>query len=201
MNDYNLTPEDRAAYPLTCEAREAMAAISEEIAAETEEALRTASRLEKRALSIRLNMAKLTKTFLCFHYHRVPLPEQFAGNRRVLEREGLFDAFVGDRAAFDRLTEDERAEWTQFAEASFMLHRAFIDQHLARLDAAQRDSSPKAAAQIFESRIVLGTLYEVLRRWRAWRADRGYFPLEWWTYADEPWAEAEADAEETGDGE
>ena len=82
-----------------------------------------------------------------------------------------------------------------------MLHRAFIDQHLARLDAAQRDSSPKAAAQIFESRIVLGTLYEVLRRWRAWRADRGYFPLDRWTYADEPWAEAEADAEETGDGE
>ena len=184
MNDYNLTQEDRAAYPLTYEAREAMAAISERAAAEAEEALKTASKLEKRALSIRLNMAKLTKTFLCFHYHRVPLTEQFAGNRRVLEREGLFD--------------DERAEWMQFAEASFMLHRAFIDQHLARLDAAKRDSSPKAAGQIFESRIVLGTLYEILCAWRAWRADRGLFPFNRWTYEDEPWAEQEEDA---GDGE
>ncbi|MBQ3707769.1 MAG: hypothetical protein II889_07660 [Clostridia bacterium] len=198
MNDYNLTQEDRAAYPLTYEAREAMAAISERAAAEAEEALKTASKLEKRALSIRLNMAKLTKTFLCFHYHRVPLTEQFAGNRRVLEREGLFDAFVGDRAAFDSLSDDERAEWMQFAEASFMLHRAFIDQHLARLDAAKRDSSPKAAGQIFESRIVLGTLYEILCAWRAWRADRGLFPFNRWTYEDEPWAEQEEDA---GDGE
>ena len=199
MNDYNLTASDRERFPLTCGTREALCGISERYAAEYEAALKTAEKLEKRALSISLNMAKLTKTFLCFHYHRVPLDEQFAGNLRVLEREGLLEDFIGDRAAFDKLTDDERAEWTQFAEASFMLHRAFIDQHLARLEAAKAENSPKAAAQIFESRIVLGTLYAVLREWRAWRRERDLFPLEFWTDEDEP--RCCGGDEEGGDGE
>ena len=198
MNDVNLTPEDRAAYPLTCGARETMAAFAERTAAEIEESLRAASRLEKRALSIRLNMTKLAKTFLCYNYVRVPMTEQIAGNRRRFEREGLFDAFVGGRAAFDSLTEDERAEWIQFAGTSFMLHRAFLDPHLAKLGAAKADGSPRAAEQIFESRIVLGTLYGILREWRTRRRERNLFPFEYWTYEDEPWRDGE---EEDIDGE
>ena len=197
MNDLNLKERDREEYPLTCAVREELCAVSDRYASEYEENVRSApSKLEKRAASISLNMAKLTKTFLCFHYHRVPLTEQFAGNRRVLEREGLYESFIGDRAQFDKLTEDERAEWTQFAEASFMLHRAFIDQHLARLEAAKADNSPKAAEQIFESRVVLGTLYAVLREWRAIRADKGLFPFDRWTYEDEPWQSVTDDGEE-----
>ena len=94
------------------------------------------------------------------------------------------------------LTEDERAEWIQFAGASFMLRRAFIEGHLAKLSAARKDPSPGAAEQLFESRIVLGTLYAVLREWRAIRAEKGLFPLDRWTYEDEPWA----GEEEASDG-
>ena len=199
MNDINLKEQDRELFPLTCAVREQLCAVSDRYAAEYEENVKSAvSKLEKRAAAISLNMAKLTKTFLCFHYHRVPLTEQFAGCRRVLEREGLFEAFVGDVAAFDGLTEDERAEWTQFAEASFMLHRAFVDRHLSALEAAETDGSPKAAAQIFESRIVLGTLYGILREWRAIRAEKGLFPFDYWTYEDEPLRSGTEDGGEEG---
>ena len=197
MNDLNISEKDREQFPLTCSVREELSAVSDRYAAEYGENVKSApSKLEKRAASISLNMAKLTKTFLCFHYHRVPLEEQFAGNFRVLERERLWETFIGDRQGFDGLTEDGRAEWTQFAEASFMLHRAFIDPHLSRLEAAKADKSPKAAEQIFESRIVIGTLYAVLREWRAIRAEKGLFPFDHWTYEDEPWRSGPEDGEE-----
>ena len=128
-------------------------------------------------------------------YRRVSLAEQIAGGRRVLEREGVFADWSGDPEAFGRLTEDERAEWIQFAETSFMLRRAFFERHLALLEAAQTVPTPRAAEQVFESRIVLGTLAGILREWQAWRRETGKYPLDRWNYESGPWTGDAGEAE------
>jgi len=193
MSDLNLREQDYETYPLTCALREELSAVSDRYAAEYERTLKTvpaSSKLEKRAAAISLNMAKLTKTFLCFNYRRVSLAEQIAGCRRVLEREGLYDSFIGDREAFDRLTADEQAEWTQFAEVSFMLRRAFLEKHLDKAGATEDPLTAKEAEQVFESRIVTGTLCTILGEWRRIRQEKGLFPFERYTYEDEPWRES-----------
>ena len=192
MSDLNLREQDYETYPLTCALREELSAVSDRYAAEYERTLKTvpaSSKLEKRAAAISLNMAKLTKTFLCFNYRRVPLAEQMAGCRRVLEREGLYDSSIGDRETFDRLTADEQAEWTQFAEVSFMLRRAFLEKHLDKAGATEAPLTAKEAEQVFESRIVTGTLCTILGEWRRIRQEKGLFPFERYTYEDEPWRE------------
>ena len=44
--------------------------------------------------------------------------------------------------------------------------------------------------------LMLGTLYAVLREWRAIRAEKGLFPFDHWTYEDEPWRSGTEDGEE-----
>lgn len=189
-DDRNCTPEDRAAYPLTCAARDALCAISERYIDNYETALKSTpreKRLEKRALSIQLNMAKLTRTFMCFNYNRVPLKQQSFVRRSIMYRYGVSEPDAPEYAA---LTEDERSAWVQFAETTAFLHQAFIDQHLEKLNAGLESGN---ADQVFESRIVLGTMYAVLREWLAWWREHGTFPFERWTYADEPWKANEAE--------
>ena len=195
-NDRNCTPEDRAAYPVTCAAREALCEIAERYIEEYEAALKSVpkeNRLEKRALSIQLNMAKLTRTFVCFNYNRVPMKQQSFVRKSIMHR---FGAAEPDTAEYTTLSEDEKSAWIQFAETTAFLHQAFINRHLEALNAGLESGN---ADQVFESRIVLGTLYTVLRDWLAWWREHGTFPFERWTYEDEPWAERDAD-DSAGEG-
>ena len=186
MSDHNFTPEDRAAYPVTCAARDVLCGIAERYVGEYESALRSApkeKKLEKRALSIQLNMAKLARTFVCFNYNRVPMKEQSRARKNMLRRFGIPEP---DGPEYAALTEDEKSAWAQFAGSTAFLHQAFIDQHLAKLRAGVDSGN---ADQVFESRIVLGTLYAVLREWLAWWRENGTYPFERYTYEDEPWRE------------
>jgi len=185
-NDRNCTPEDRAAWPVTCAARDALCEISERYIDEYEAALKSTpkeNRLEKRALSIQLNMAKLTRTFVCFNYNRVPMKEQSFVRKSIMHR---FGAAEPDTAEYTTLSEDEKSAWIQFAETTAFLHQAFIDRHLEALNAGLASGN---ANQVFESRIVLGTLYTILREWLTWWRENGTFPFERWTYTEEPWAD------------
>jgi hypothetical protein len=195
-NDRNYTPEDQAAYPVTCAVRDSLCGIAERYIGEYETALKSMPKerkLEKRALSIQLNMAKLTRTFICFNYNRVPMKQQSLVRKSIFGRFGISEPDTPEYAA---LTEDEKSAWIQFAETTAFLHQAFIDQHLAKLRAGIESG---CADQVFESRIVLGTLYTVLREWLAWWRERGTHPFEQWTYEDEPWRDDEDGA--CGDGE
>ena len=188
--DRNCTPEDMAAYPVTCAAREALCEISERYIEEYEAALKSVpreNRLEKRALSIQLNMATLTRTFVCFNYNRGPMKEQSPAQKNMLRRFGIPEP---DDPEYAALTEDGQSAWIQFAGSTAFLHQAFIDQHLAKLSAGVNSGN---ADQVFESRIVLGTLYTILREWLGWWREHGTFPFERWTYEEEPWADPEAD--------
>ncbi|MCR5683223.1 MAG: hypothetical protein K6G29_12315 [Clostridiales bacterium] len=196
MNDYNYSPEDRAAYPITCAARDALCGIAERYIGEYETALRAApkeKKLEKRALSIQLNMAKLARTFICFNYNRVPMREQSLVRRNILRRFGIPEP---DAPAYAALTEDEKSAWVQFAGSTAFLHQAFIDQHLDKLRAGIEAAN---ADQVFESRIVLGTLYTVLREWLAWWRKKGTYPFEQWAYEDEPWLDGEDEGSDDGE--
>ena len=191
QNDRNFTPEDRAAFPVSCAARDALCELSERYIGEYEAALRSVpkdSRLEKRALSIQLNMAKLTRTFLCFNYNRVPMKEQHKVQRILLQRFGPAEP---DDPEYAALSEDGKTAWVQFAEPTAFLHQAFIDRHIEKLKATHESGD---ADQVFESRIVLGTLYTILREWLAWWREHGPYPFERWTYEDEPWEQNGADA-------
>ena len=188
--DRNCTPEDMAAYPVTCAAREALCEIAERYIDEYEAALKSVpreNRLEKRALSIQLNMATLTRTFVCFNYNRVPMKQQSFVRKSIMHRFGVTEPDTPEYAA---LTEDDRGAWIQFAETTAFLHQAFIDRHLAQLKSG---SEAGEADRVFESRIVLGTLYTILREWLGWWREHGTFPFERWTYEEEPWADPEAD--------
>ena len=188
-NDRNCTPEDRAAYPVSCAVREALCERSERYIDAYETALKTVpkeNKLEKRALSIQLNMAKLTRTFICFDYNRVPMKEQHFVKRSIMHR---FDIQEPDTLEYAALTEDGKFAWIQFAETTAFLHQAFINRHLEKLAAGQESGN---ADQVFESRIVLGTLYTILREWLAWWREHGTYPFEHWTYEDEPWGQDEA---------
>ena len=192
MSICSIAPVDRERFPLTCELREALCAVSEKAIAEYETGLKAAgSKTEKRALSISLNMARLSETFLCFHARGGPVEVQTALRRKRLESGGVLEEYIGNRAAFDALSQDEAAEWFQFADAVFMLRRAFLDPHLAKITAAREDPSVRGAEQVFESRIVLGTLCAILREWRAIRSGRGLFPLDLRPREEEPWDDME----------
>ena len=184
--DRNCTPADRAVWPVTCAARDGLCEISERYIDEYEAALKSTpkeNRLEKRALSIQLNMAKLTRTFVCFNYNRVAMKQQSLAQEKMLRRFGLV---VPDFPDFAALTEDGQSAWLQFAGSTAFLHQAFIDQHLEKLNAGLASGN---ANQVFESRIVLGTLYTILREWLTWWRENGTFPFERWTYTEEPWAD------------
>ena len=179
QSDRNCPPEDGAAYPVSCAAREALCELSERYIDEYEAALKSTPRenkLEKRALSIQLNMAKLTRTFMCFNYNRVPMKEQHKVQKILLQRFGIPEP---DDPAYAALTEDA------------FLRQAFIDRHIEKLTAALASGN---ADQVFESRIVLGTLYAILREWLAWWREHGTCPFEHWTYEDEPWEQSAADS-------
>ena len=189
-NDRNCTPEDRAAYPVTCAARDALCGISERYIEDYETALKSVPKerkLEKRALSIQLNMAKLTRTFICFNYNRVPMKQQSFVRKNILHRFGVQEP---DAPEYASLTEDEKSAWIQFAEATAFLHQAFFDRHLEKLNAGYGSGDrifDRVKDPVFESRIVLGTLYTILREWLAWWREHGTYPFERWTYEDEPY--------------
>ncbi len=194
--DRNCTPADRAAWPVTCAARDALCEISERYIDEYEAALKSVpkeKKLEKRALSIQLNMAKLTRTFVCFNYNRVPMGEQSLAQGKMLRRFGLAEP---DGPAYAALSADGKSAWLQFAGSTAFLHQAFIDQHLEKLNTGLAFGNTN---QVFESRIVLGTLYTILREWLTWWRENGTFPFERWTYKEEPWSEPDAD-EPAGEG-
>jgi hypothetical protein len=116
------------------------------------------------------------------------MKEQHKVQKILLQRFGNGEP---DDPAYAALSEDGKTAWVQFAEPTAFLHQAFIDRHIEKLKAAHESGD---ADQVFESRIVLGTLYTILREWLAWWREHGPYPFERWTYEDVPWEQNGADA-------
>ena len=175
-------PPDAERYPKTFAARLALAEIAQKHIDEYDEELRSADptlKLPKKICAIQKRMAEHAKSFVCQGYSQSEMAGQIAFRKNILLREGILNP---DELA--SLPPDEEGALCLFAHASFFLHNAFLDPHIAHRNAALENGQPETA---FEDRIILGTLYTVCREWLAWWRENGAAPFERWTYEDAPY--------------
>ena len=184
-------PQDAELYPKTFAARLALAEIAQKYIDEYDAGLHSADpakKLEKKIFAIQKRMAEHARTFICSGYNAADLAGQIAFRRNLLLREGIVT-----EEELASLSPDEEGALCLFAHASFLLHNAFLDQHIAHRNAAVENGHPEAA---FEDRIILGTLYAVCREWLGWWRGNGSCPFERWNYEDAPYDLPGSDGEE-----
>lgn len=181
-------PKDAADYPKATAARTFMVETANRYAKEYEDELKNLTKtagLQKKILAIQKNMAETCAAFASMAFTRTTWPEQIAFYTNRLNHSNILAPYEEKLAP---LTEDERFAFIQYAHANWLLHNAFIDQHIAKLNTALAAGTPEKA---MEDRIILGTIYSVCREWRTWWKENGTADFDEWTYEDSPW-EAEA---------
>ena len=184
----NYLPKDAADYPKTSAARTFMVETALKYEKEYEDSLKSLPKnagLQKKILAIQKNMAGICATFSAMAFTRITWPEQIAFYTNRLKNSNILASY---EEKLTPLTEDERFAFIQYAHANWLLHNAFIDQHIAKLNTALAAGTPEKA---MEDRIILGTIYSVCREWRTWWKENGTADFDEWTYEDSPW-EAEA---------
>ncbi len=182
----NYLPKNAAEFPKTSAARTFMVETANKFADEYAEELcklGKEDKLQKKLLNIQKSMAELCATFAALGFNQPTWEKQIENRTRILTRHTDIMAEYGEALA-DLPTDDERYTFILFAHTNWFLHNAFIDKHLASLNAAVADGHPE---QAFEDKLILGTLYTVCREWRAWWKANGPLPFDRWTYEDSPW--------------
>lgn len=180
----NYLPKDAAGYPKASATRTAMAEIAQKYVDEYANSLKTLSKddkMQKKVLSIQHSIAEICVTFSSMAYTRDTWENQIAFYTQRLNREAILSEY---ESSLSNLTADERSAFIQYAHANWLLHNAFIDQHIAKLNAAIENGQPE---KIMEERVILGTIYSICREWRAWWQENGTLAFDKWTYEDSPW--------------
>lgn len=180
----NYLPKDAAEYPKTSATRVAMVETAMSYVTEYENTLKTLPKdagLQKKALSIQRSIAQLCVTFAAMAFNQGTWAGQIATYTKRLNQQNILPMYEENLQSF---TEDERGAFILYAHANWLLHNAFIDQHIAKFNAAIENGRPEAA---FEDRIILGTIYTICREWRAWWLENGTAAFDMWTYEDSPW--------------
>lgn len=184
----NYLPKDAADYPKTSAARTFMVETALKAAdgyAEQMKSLSQDNRLQKKALAIQKHMAEHCATFAAMGYNQATWPEQIAKRENILTNHTqVLAPYAGTLAA---LNGDEKFAFILYAHTNWFLHNAFLDKHLANLAAAKEAGRPESA---FDDCIILGTVYEICRKWRAWWQENGTGTFDTWTYEDSPWEDA-----------
>lgn len=184
----NYLPKDAADYPKASAARTFMVETALKYEKEYENGLKSLPKdagLQKKVLAIQKHMAEHCSTFAAMGFNQSTWAEQIAFYTRRLSHSNFLAPYED---TLKDLTEDERFAFILYVHANWLLHNAFIDKHIAQLNASVANGRPEAA---FEDRIILGTIYSVCREWRAWWKENGTADFDMWTYEDSPW-EAEA---------
>jgi len=179
----NYLPADAEQFPRTAATRVMMCESAQEYIDDYTRQLSALSRedrLQKKALSIQKHMAEHCQTFAAMGFNRASFPEQLAFREKILRENNILAEYSRQ---LEGLTDDEKGAFILFAHTTWFLHNAFIDQHIAKITAAQEACAPEKA---FDDRIILGTVYTICRRWLAWWRENGTLPFERWTYEDFP---------------
>ena len=181
----NYLPADAEKYPLTSATRVMMYESAQEYIDDYTRQLSALSRderLQKKVLSIQKHMAEHCQTFAAMGFNRSTFTEQIASREKFLRQSetGIMEEYA---EALSSLTDDQKGAFILFAHTTWFLHNAFIDQHIAKIAAAEEAGAPEKA---FDDRIILGTVYAICRRWLAWWRENGTLPFERWTYEDYP---------------
>jgi hypothetical protein len=143
-------------------------------------------KLQKKVLSIQQHMAQHCATFAAMGFNGPTWELQIETRVRQLNQGS--DILTQYDKALEPLPTDERFAFILYAHANWFLHHNLINQHLDKLTKAMESGQPEKA---FEPKIILGTIYAILREWRAWWQENGTFPFDRWTYEDSPWEEAD----------
>ncbi len=143
-------------------------------------------KLQKKILSIQQNMAGLCATFAAMGFNNPTWESQIESRVRMMNRNS--DILQQYDKALETLTTDERFAFILYAHTNWHLHNCFINQHMDKINQAMESGQPEKA---FEHKIILGTIYAILREWRAWWQENGTLPFDLWTYEDSPWEEAD----------
>lgn len=185
----NYLPKDAAQYPKTSAARTYMVETANRYADAYTEQMKSLSkddRMQKKALSIQKHMAEHCATFAAMGYNQATWPDQTARRETIL-RNHHPEILAPHEDAMAGMSEDEKFAFILYAHTNWFLHNAFLDQHIAKLNAAKTAGHPENA---FDDRIILGTVYAIAREWRAWWQENGTAPFDTWTYEDSPWEDA-----------
>jgi len=180
----NYLPKDAADYPKTSAARTFMVETALKYEKEYEDELKSLPKnagLQKKILAIQKNMAGLCATFSAMAFTQGTWAGQIANYTKRLNHSNILAPYEEKLSA---LTEDERFAFILYAHANWLLHNAFIDQHISKLNAAIAAGAPEKA---MEDRVILGTIYSICREWRTWWKENGTADFDMWTYEDSPW--------------
>ena len=134
-------PKDAADYPKASAARTFMVECANRYAKEYEDELKNLPKnagLQKKVLAIQKNMAETCAAFASMAFTRTTWPEQIAFYTNRLNQQNILAPYEEKLAP---LTEDEKFAFILYAHANWLLHNAFIDQHIAKLNTAP---SPKS---------------------------------------------------------
>lgn len=182
----NYLPKDAADYPKTSAARTFMVETANKYVKEYENELKNLpkdARMQKKVLSIQKSIAELCATFAAMAFNQGTWSGQLTNYTKRLNQQNILPAY---EESLQDLTEDARGAFILYAHANWLLHNAFIDQHIAKLNTAITGNRPEDA---FEDRIILGTVYTICREWRAWWKENGTAAFDMYTYEDSPWEE------------
>ena len=185
----NYLPKNAGDYPKTSAARTFMVETANKYVNEYTEALGKLTRedkLQKKVLSIQQNMAGNCAGFAAMAWNRDTWERQIEMRERQLSQSS--DILQQYTESMENLTPDERFAFILYAHTNWFLHHNLINQHLDKLTKAMESGQPEKA---FEPKIILGTIYAILREWRAWWQENGTLAFDRWTYEDSPWEEAD----------
>ena len=185
----NYLPKNAGDYPKTSAARTFMVETANKYVNEYTEALGKLTRedkLQKKVLSIQQNMAKRCASFAAIGFDGATWELQIEIRERQLTQSSDILQQYGE--ALKNLPSDERFAFIQYAHANWFLHHNLIHQNLDKLNQSMESGHPEKA---FEPKIILGTIYAILREWRAWWQENGTLAFDRWTYEDSPWEEAD----------
>lgn len=177
-------PKDAPDYPKASAARTFMVECANRYAKEYETGLKSLPKdagLQKKILAIQKNMAEICATFAAMAFTQSTWAGQIANYTNRLNHSNILAQY---EEKLSPLTEDERFAFILYAHANWLLHNAFIDQHIAKLNTAIANGTPEKA---MEDRVILGTIYSICREWRAWWKENGTAKFDQWTYEDSPW--------------
>ena len=181
----NYLPKNAGDYPKTSAARTFMVETANKYASEYAEAIGKLSKedkLQKKILSIQQNMAGNCAGFAAMAWCRDTWERQIEMREHQLNQSSDILQQYGE--AMESLSTDDRFAFILYTHTNWFLHHNLINQHLDKLNQAMESGHPEKA---FEAKIILGTIYTILREWRAWWQENGTLAFDKWTYEDSPW--------------
>jgi len=183
-----MKPNETAEYPKTAAAYTFLTETARKAAEEYEKQRKSyhkKDKIQRYTFALQRQMAEHCTSIPALPADRSLWPEQLARREAILRDHPQILAPYEDALA--EMSEDDRCSFLLYAHANWFLHSVFLNPHIENLNAAKTGGSSE---NVFDSRLILRTVYSICREWRKWWIKNGYPPFDTWTYEDSPWEDA-----------